>query len=505
MKLSKNRLNKIKRNKNHSKRKKVFRKKKHSYKNTQKKNRKQHNLKNKTLKIYVGGKTNNNTGYTRLRDTDNRTPSIIVDKKPAPLSNNITNPLHGDTPIQTNASDEMFNTNHIDSDTSSTTSTNDSDNTHINPMHIDTPTISTTSSTTTPTISTTSSTTTPTTSTASSTTTPTTSNVSSTTTPTAITNRINNSNNTIEPTPKKATSTFESYNDIEKYVTENKLTDKQITDIFNKLKKNYIDETLSLSKLYQFIVGNVNKEDAKIVRSVIGLDENKQLTVNDIRKGRDSSYDDLEKQHKNIQIIESLLKTFKGYNLKQKGGNDNNNSEELDSNDNSITLNNFRQFINCGQYRDKSKNMFDCEYVKPNNNKASSTINTNENTNKNKTNDQSRIIGTKGNSKESKNIGSDRIPEQQGNTGTDKPNDQARTNGTTRNTEKYKTNETNGTDRTDEKSGNSKQSNNIELSIEEKELDDKKHVDISIIIPKDGNVIVRDYAKQTAQEMIANL
>ena len=71
MKLSKNRLNKIKRNKNHSKRKKVFRKKKHSYKNTQKKNRKQHNLKNKTLKIYVGGETNKKKDYTRLRDTDN--------------------------------------------------------------------------------------------------------------------------------------------------------------------------------------------------------------------------------------------------------------------------------------------------------------------------------------------------------------------------------------------------------------------------------------------------
>ena len=55
MKLSKNRLHRIKRKKNCSKRKKVFRKNKRSHQNTQKKHHRHPNLKNKTLKIYVGG------------------------------------------------------------------------------------------------------------------------------------------------------------------------------------------------------------------------------------------------------------------------------------------------------------------------------------------------------------------------------------------------------------------------------------------------------------------
>ena len=55
MKLSKNRLHRIKRKKNGSKRKKVFRKNKRSHQNTQKKYHRHPNLKNKTLKIYVGG------------------------------------------------------------------------------------------------------------------------------------------------------------------------------------------------------------------------------------------------------------------------------------------------------------------------------------------------------------------------------------------------------------------------------------------------------------------
>ncbi len=55
MKLSKNRLHRIKKKTNGSKRKKVFRKNKKSHKNTQKKNNKQHNLRNKTLKRITGG------------------------------------------------------------------------------------------------------------------------------------------------------------------------------------------------------------------------------------------------------------------------------------------------------------------------------------------------------------------------------------------------------------------------------------------------------------------
>ena len=410
MKLSKNRLNKIKRNKNHSKRKKVFRKKKHSYKNTQKKNRKQHNLKNKTLKIYVGGERNKKQGYTRIRETDNNSTTRTSSNK-------------------------------------STTQTND---TTISPLHN-----------------------------------------TSTTTPTTIqtndtTNRMNNVNNTNYdgPIPKYAISTLTSYSETEKNTPqpEKNLTDKQITEIFNTLKENDKDETISLTQLYKFITGRHNPDHAKLVSSVIGLDPNKPLTISDIKTGIDATSDDqLRNKSKNIQIISSLLKSFRGF--KQKEGN---NSDEIESNQTNITLNKFKQFINCGQHRDKTKNIFDCNMITiPKNNKDSSTNNTNVNTEQSKTN------------------------------GTNETNDQAGTIGTTRTNEsddQSGTNRTTGTNESDDKSGNtrtnekSKQSNNIELSINEKEFDGKsKRVDVSIFIPNDGEVIVRNYAKQSTEELLANL
>ena len=57
MKLSKNRLHKIKGKKNSSRKKNNFRKRKgkKSYENTKKRHKRTHNLRKKTLKIYVGG------------------------------------------------------------------------------------------------------------------------------------------------------------------------------------------------------------------------------------------------------------------------------------------------------------------------------------------------------------------------------------------------------------------------------------------------------------------
>ena len=49
-------------------------------------------------------------------------------------------------------------------------------------------------------------------------------------------------------------------------------------------------------------------------------------------------------------------------------------------------------------------------------------------------------------------------------------------------------------------------SNNIELQINEKDFNGNfKRVDVSIFIPTNGKVIVRDYAKDTANQTIVGL
>ena len=63
------------------------------------------------------------------------------------------------------------------------------------------------------------------------------------------------------------------------------------------------------------------------------------------------SAEELKTLSTNSQISASLFKTYKRYKIKGFTGS---------QDDNNITLFKFKQFINCGQYRVKSKNIFDC-------------------------------------------------------------------------------------------------------------------------------------------------
>ena len=80
MKLSKNRLQKIKGKKNSSRKKNNFRKGKgkKSYENTKKRHKRTHNLRKKTLKIYVGGDETEQQKKERLKKLDEKNIKLIT-------------------------------------------------------------------------------------------------------------------------------------------------------------------------------------------------------------------------------------------------------------------------------------------------------------------------------------------------------------------------------------------------------------------------------------------
>jgi hypothetical protein len=102
-----------------------------------------------------------------------------------------------------------------------------------------------------------------------------------------------------------------------------------------------------------FLVNKTN-EDAILLRHVIGFDE--PLTMSQIRETT-STETDKTKWSKNAQILNSLMKSYQqmqsgGGKIIQKGGYG------------EMNLQAFTKFVNCGQYRDKSQNIFDCVNVK---------------------------------------------------------------------------------------------------------------------------------------------
>ena len=110
MKLSKNRLHKIKGKKNSSRKKNNFRKRKgkKSYENTKKRHKRTHNLRKKTLKIYVGGDETEQEKKERLKILDKKNNTILsklkMDCKSLPPlpSINATNNTTISTYIHTN-------------------------------------------------------------------------------------------------------------------------------------------------------------------------------------------------------------------------------------------------------------------------------------------------------------------------------------------------------------------------------------------------------------------
>ena len=173
------------------------------------------------------------------------------------------------------------------------------------------------------------------------------------------------------------------------------------------------------------------------MRHVIGFDE--PLTMSQISETRNIA--DKTSWSKNAQIFNSLMTSYEqmqsggGKNI-QKGGYGEMNSQA------------FTKFVNCGQYRDKSQNIFDCKNVNiPDNSGTSETSGTSV------TSGTSGISGT--------------VPMATATAVDDK---------------------------------------NITLEINEKQYtNDIKMVTVHMFVPKESKVIVKDYAKNTESEMISSL
>ena len=204
---------------------------------------------------------------------------------------------------------------------------------------------------------------------------------------------------------------------------------------------------------------NSSNENSITIRKAIGFDE--PLTKKEILNAKDNSKEDIVNFSKNAQLFNSLWKTFKEYNNNQKGGSD----DEVPSNVTEMNLDQFSQFVNCGQYRNKNEYIFDC-----------------------------------------KNIN---IPEPSTTAYSSAPPTPSDDSTTTPSVP-----ETPSVDSTDsasqaDPSANSIQPenpNNIELQINEKDFNGSfKRVDVSIFIPSDGKVVVRNYSKDTAEQTMAGL
>ena len=199
------------------------------------------------------------------------------------------------------------------------------------------------------------------------------------------------------------------------------ISNEKIQEIFNFIQSN---NEITQNKLIRFLVNKTN-EDAILLRHVIGFDE--PLTMSQIRETRNIA--GKTSWSKNAQIYNSLMTSYEqmqsggGKNI-QKGGYGEMNSEA------------FTKFVNCGQYRDKSQNTFDCKNVN--------------------------------------------IPDNSGTSGT---------SGTFPLATATPVND-----------------KNITLEINENQYsNDIKMVTVHMFVPKESQVIVKDYAKNTESEMISSL
>ena len=211
------------------------------------------------------------------------------------------------------------------------------------------------------------------------------------------------------------------------------ITSENINDMFNKLLSPNKD-TISMVKFINFMTNQSNKDSIQ-VRRAIGFDE--PLTRKNVLDAKDNTFENITNFSKNTQIFYSLWKTFTEFNNTMQYGGD----DELESNVTEMGIDQFSKFINCGQYRNKDENIFDCKNVEP-------------------------------------------------------PTEQPPTEQPVQSPTNSAINISTG----------SIDSNNIELQINEKDFNGNfKRVDVSIFIPTNGKVIVRDYAKDTANQTIVDL
>jgi hypothetical protein len=223
------------------------------------------------------------------------------------------------------------------------------------------------------------------------------------------------------------------------------ITSDDITGIFTKIKDNQEKDTISMVKFIKFLV-NETDNDSIMVRKAIGFDE--PFTMTELVSGKDAYESDLPSLAKNSQIFNSLFKTYTEFENENKMGGADNDSNQS-SNLTEINQQLFAKFINCGQYRNKSENIFDCKAVKiPN----QSSTGENEGADQDQSQIQIQIDGA--------------------NPTTAEPN------------------------------------NNIVLELHEKEYNDEfKRVTIDVLIRKDAakDIMVKDYTGNSAIETLANI
>ena len=223
------------------------------------------------------------------------------------------------------------------------------------------------------------------------------------------------------------------------------ITSDDISRIFTKIKDSQETDTISMTKFIKFLV-NRTDNDSIMVRKAIGFDE--PFTMNEIITGKDAYAQNVPSLAKNSQIFNSLLKTYTQFENKNKMGGADTDSDQS-SNFTEINEQLFAKFINCGQYRNKSENIFDCKTVKiPD--ESSGVENTDQ--------DLSPVDNQEQNDSQS----------------TADPNN----------------------------------NNNIVLELHEKEYNDEfKRVTIDVLIRKDAakDIIVKDYTGNSAIETLANI
>jgi hypothetical protein len=232
------------------------------------------------------------------------------------------------------------------------------------------------------------------------------------------------------------------------------------------------DKRLSRSKLIKLLTHKTNPNSIQL-RKVIGFPD--LLTMTQIQESYnlDSKSDNLVNKSPNVQIFSSL---FKSYDDMRTDNNNNNNN--MNSNDDfkggavNLNLEDFKKFVNCGQYRDKSKNIFDCKSIK---------------------------IPTAGESQSRADESQSRAGESQSRAG-----ESQSTSGESQSTSDESQSTPDESQSTPDVSN--KSSKNIKLEINEQPYSGEiKRVDLSIFVPNNSEVIVKNYAKNTESETINSL
>jgi hypothetical protein len=149
------------------------------------------------------------------------------------------------------------------------------------------------------------------------------------------------------------------------------ITSDDISRIFTKIKDNQEKDTISMTNIIKFLV-NKTDNDSIMVKKAIGFDE--PVTITELVKGKYAYDQNVPSLAKNSQIFNSLFKTYTQFeNENNMGGADNDSNRS--SNLTEINQQLFAKFINCGQYRNKSENIFDCKSVKiPNQSTANPAV-----------------------------------------------------------------------------------------------------------------------------------